>query len=168
MYLPFQRVGRRTSNFDPYAWAVAEGPAIPVRARSSPCIWQCSGKVAVAGFSCARVMVVPPSDPVGLIGKLTSAASDTHVTAGFVALSITSRATGSLEFFDSNNLKVFDPTSRPDTTPTPSCDSQLVTLSPFSVSLVWRIASLEGPVTLIDTEFVVTNPIVGVSGVVIV
>src|SRR5258708_16348022 len=109
-------------------------------------------------------MVGPPSDAVGLIGKLASAASDTHVTAGFVALSITSRATGSLEFFDSNNLKVFDPTSRPDTTPTPSCDSQLVTLSPFSLSSVWRIASLEVPGTFIDTEFVLTTPLVGVSG----
>ena len=77
------------------------GPAIPVRARSIPCIWQCSGKVAVAGFSCARMMVVPPSDPVGLIGKLTRVASDAHVTAGPVALSITSRATGSSEFFES-------------------------------------------------------------------
>src|SRR6476660_4653840 len=103
MYLPFQRVGRRTSNFVPYAWGVAVGPAIPVRARSIPCIWQCSGKVAVAGFSCARVMVVPPSDPVGLIGKLTRLASDAHVTAGPVALAAKGRASGSSEFFESNN-----------------------------------------------------------------
>src|SRR5258708_1529354 len=103
MYLPFQRVGRRTSNFVPYAWGAAEDPAIPVRARSSPCIWQCSGKVAVAGLSFASVMVVPPSDPVGLIGKSTRVASDAQVTAGVVALSITSRATGSLAAFEANN-----------------------------------------------------------------
>src|SRR5215475_6942925 len=103
MYRPFQSVGRRTSNFVPYAWGLAEGPAIPVRDCRSPCIWQCSGRVAVAGFSCARVMVVPPSDPTGLIGKLTRVASEAHVTVGFVALSTTSRATGSPEFFESNN-----------------------------------------------------------------
>src|SRR5580700_2891850 len=143
MYLPFQTVGRRTSNFVWYCWGVAEGPAIPVRDRSTPCIWQCSGKVVVAGFSCARVMVVPPSDPVAWIGKLTRWASDAHETAGPVALSTTSRPTGSHEavrskdeeFFDSNSKIVFDPTFRPDSTPLPPCDNALGSSSPFSVTL---------------------------------
>src|SRR5215475_6346765 len=168
MYLPFQRVGRRTSNFVAYAWGVAEGPATPVRERSIPWIWQCSGKVAVAGFICARVMVVPPSDPTDLMGKPVRAASDAQVTAGFVALSTTSRATGSLELFDSNNTKVFAPTCRPGTVPVPLCDSQLVTSRPLSVSLARRTAPSEGPLTWIPTESDVTNPAVGLLVLVIV
>src|SRR5262249_48994058 len=103
-----------------------------------------------------------------LDGKPVRAASDAQVTAGFVALSTTSRATGSLELFDSNNTKVFAPTCRPGTVPVPLCDSQLVTSRPLSVSLARRTAPSEGPLTWIPTESDVTNPAVGLLVLVIV
>src|SRR5262249_32853410 len=92
---------------------------------------------------------------------------DAHVTAGCVALSITSCATASLEPFDSNSLNVFAPTCRPDTTPAPVCDTNIVTSTPFSVSLARRSASAEGPAIWINTESFATYPTGVVSVLVI-
>src|SRR3954470_2761022 len=125
-----------------------------------PCTRQYSGTVPVAGTMRAALMIVPPIVPAGWIGKLVSAASESHVAAGAMPFITVSVATSS---FFAKSCSVLAPDVRPETVPVSaplaSGWSEEVTSLPFSRSVMRSACLPLGPVTLTGSVVPVTYPV---------